>query len=76
MEIPVDDQRLRILSERKLGWTLRKKQGIRHISPIRGFRPRHQFGHVGLDWALAGMSRLALVWIVVTSSPTSRSHAL
>jgi hypothetical protein len=26
MEILVDDQRLRILSERKLGWTLRKKQ--------------------------------------------------
>jgi hypothetical protein len=61
---------LHILSERKLGWTLRKKQAIRHINLIRGFRPRQQFGHFGLDWALAGMCRLALVWIVVPSSST------
>jgi hypothetical protein len=56
MEI-VDDQRLHILSERKLGRKLRKKLVIRHISLIRGFRPRQQFGHFGLQPGLdlAGM---------------------
>jgi hypothetical protein len=62
----VDDQRPRILSERKLRWALRKKQAIRHISPILG---------------VAGMCRLALRGAVQShvpdlSSLTSRSHAL
>jgi hypothetical protein len=46
-------------------------KATRHISLIRGFRPRQQFGYIGLQLRLdlAGMCRLALAWIVVPSSP-------
>ena len=58
------DQPLRNLSERNL-------KAARHISLILGFRPRQQFGYIGLQLRLdlAGMCRLALAWIVVPSSP-------